>query len=176
LVRLRRRVCAVALAGVQVFRSRGGLRALGSSAKERGDRGLAHRGSNRAVPACRGAVVDGGRRSTAKLGVLGAGTSLRAPELRETTRGGAVEQHKRLGRPIVRQRRGIEQRTELTRDEVRSRFWRSTGLGSRQRDQVESLAYGRATTGLVVARGAVGRREHGGAGVLRGGAEAGCVD
>jgi hypothetical protein len=83
-----------------------------------------------------------------------------------------VEQHKRSGRPMVRQRRGIEQRTELTGEEVGSRFRRSTGLRSRQRNQVVSLAYGGSTAGLVVARGAAGRREHGGAGVLCGGAEA----
>src|SRR6185437_12671509 len=46
-VRRRRRVCAAALAGVQEFRSWGGLRAPESSAKERGDRGWAHRAQNR---------------------------------------------------------------------------------------------------------------------------------
>ena len=103
---------------------------------------------------------------TAELGVLGAGTFLRALELRKTSCGGAVEQHKRSGRPMVHRRREIEQRTELTGKEVRSRFRRSTGLRSRQRDQVVSLAYGGSTAGLVVARGAAGRRVHGSAGVL----------
>ena len=71
-VRWRWWVCVAALAGVQAFWSRGGLRALGSSAKERGDRGLAHRGSNRAVPACRGAGVDGGRRRARRSSGTGA--------------------------------------------------------------------------------------------------------
>ena len=119
---------------------------------------------------------DPGGGDTAELGVLGAGTFLWALELRKTSCGGAVEQHKRSGRPMVRRRRGIEQRTELTGEEVRSRFRRSTGLGSRQRDQVVPLAYGGSTAGLEVARGAAGWREHGGAGVLRGGAGAGCAD
>ena len=151
-----------------------GLREL---AQGKGDRGGAHQARDLG-----GVVVQQRRRrdpgggDTTELGVLGAGTFLRALELRKTSCGGAVEQHKRSGRPMVRRRRGIEQRTELTGEEVGSRFRRSTGLRSRQRDQVVSLAYGGSTAGLVVARGAAGRREHGGAGVLRGGAGAGCAD
>ena len=154
-----------------------GAKGLWELAQGKGDRGGAHQARDLG-----GVVVQQRRRrdpgggDTAELGVLGAGTFLRALELRKTSCGGAVEQHKRSGRPMVRRRRGIEQRTELTGEEVGSRFRRSTGLRSRQRDQVVSLAYGGSTAGLVVARGAAGRREHGGAGVLRGGAGAGSVD
>ena len=149
-----------------------GAKGLWEPAQGKGDRGGAHQARDLG-----GVVVQQRRRrdpggDTVELGVLGAGTFLRALELRKTSCGGAVEQHKRSGRPMVRRRRGIEQRTELTGEEVGSRFRRSTGLRSRQRDQVVSLAYGGSTAGLVVARGVAGRREHGGAGVLRGGAEA----
>ena len=167
-----RRLCTTAAHRRRFPRCRGDLRAVGASARERGSWWCSpgsgfgwSRGT--AMP-----TAGSGGGDTAELGVLGAGTFLRALELRKTSCGGAVEQHKRSGRPMVRRRRGIEQRTELTGEEVGSRFRRSTGLRSRQRDQVVSLAYGGSTAGLVVARGAAGRREHGGAGVLRGGAEA----
>ena len=157
-------------------RCRGDLRAVGASARERGSWWCSpgsgfgwSRGT--ATP-----TAGSGRRRHGRARGPGCWNVPPALALRKTSCGGAVEQHKRSGRPMVRRRRGIEQRTELTGEEVRSRFRRSTGLGSRQRDQVVPLAYGGSTAGLVVARGAAGRREHGGAGVLRGGAGAGCAD
>jgi len=126
---------------------RGGLRALGSNTKERGGRGVDHRGFTPAGDA-------------AEEGVAGL---IPASGSRGSIRGAPAEVLRGSGRSVNGRRRGIAAAEQLTGGDARARFRRCRSLGPGLRALEAFWGYGGAIA--VACRGwsAAERRGYGGA-------------